>query len=158
MSIAAAGKPYVLGPNEGDSYWFLDTLMEVKAGGSQTNGCFTVIEWQAGAGFAPPPHVHRQEDEAFYVLQGRLAVRCGDGEFAAGPGSFVLLPRGIAHTFTVLEAVRALQVTGPSRFEEFVARLGVPAPSATLPPPSPLDVDNLLRVAREFDIEIPPPA
>ncbi|HWO73423.1 MAG TPA: quercetin 2,3-dioxygenase [Dehalococcoidia bacterium] len=157
MSIDAVGRPYALEADGGDLYWFLDTLMEVKAGGRQTHGSFTVIEWLADVGFAPPPHVHKQEDEAFYVLEGKLSVRCGDDRLSAQPGAFVFLPRGIPHTFTVEEKVRALQITGPSRFEEFVAKIGAAAPNATLPPPSPPDVEKLLRVAREFDIEILPP-
>lgn len=69
---------YHLGDGEGTAWWFLDTLMTVKAGADQTNGAFTVIGCRAPAGFGPPLHVHRDEDEGFYVLQGQLAVRCGE--------------------------------------------------------------------------------
>lgn len=29
--------------NEGTAYWFLDTLMHVKAGAAETRGAFTLI-------------------------------------------------------------------------------------------------------------------
>lgn len=40
--------------------------------------------------------------QAWYVLQGRVRVREGDAEIDGEPGSFVLAPRGVAHTFARL--------------------------------------------------------
>jgi quercetin dioxygenase-like cupin family protein len=59
------------------------------------------------AGFGPPPHLHHREDEAFYVLEGQMTVTCGEQTWTATPGSFVLLPRGIPHAFTVAAPGRA---------------------------------------------------
>jgi uncharacterized cupin superfamily protein len=39
------------------------------------------------------PHVHEQNDEFSYVLEGEIGVRIGEQEFTAGPGSYVLKPR-----------------------------------------------------------------
>jgi mannose-6-phosphate isomerase-like protein (cupin superfamily) len=44
-------------------------------------------------------HQHEREDEAWFVLQGRMRVWVGDAEIDAEPGSFVLAPRGVPHTF-----------------------------------------------------------
>lgn len=49
--------------------------------------------------FTIPLHRHRTEDEAWYVISGTLGLKFGDREFEAGPGSGVLLPHGIPHTF-----------------------------------------------------------
>jgi mannose-6-phosphate isomerase-like protein (cupin superfamily) len=46
-----------------------------------------------------PLHVHRTEDEAWYVIQGNLRFQFGTREFEAGSGSGVLLPHGTPHTF-----------------------------------------------------------
>ena len=43
---------------------------------------------------------HR-EDEAFWLLEGHLTVRCGEKTFTTGPGSYTFLPRDIPHTFAV---------------------------------------------------------
>jgi hypothetical protein len=59
------GPGYVLGAGTGESRWFLDTRMTVKAGGAQTGGALTVIEWSAPVRFGPPRHVHHSEDEMF---------------------------------------------------------------------------------------------
>ena len=41
-----------------------------------------------------PLHVHRNEDELFYVLEGEHVFRVGDEEYIVGPGGFVFAPRG----------------------------------------------------------------
>jgi mannose-6-phosphate isomerase-like protein (cupin superfamily) len=47
----------------------------------------------------PPPHRHTAEDDAFYMLEGELVFTADDGEVVAGPGTFVLVPPGVEHTF-----------------------------------------------------------
>ena len=116
---------YVLGAGAGDTRWFLDTRMTVKAGSAHTGGALTVIEWSAPVGFGPPRHVHQAEDEMFYVLEGELVVECGDQRWTAGPGDFVFLPRGVPHVFVVARGpVHGLQLTTPAGFEAFVEEVG----------------------------------
>ncbi|MGP3912526.1 cupin domain-containing protein [Nonomuraea sp. 10N515B] len=88
--------------------------MAVKTGADQTGGAFTLIEWSAPAGFGLPQHIHDREDEAFYILEGKIAIDCGDHHWTAGPGDFAFLPRHIPHSFIVTdEPVRGLQILGP---------------------------------------------
>lgn len=147
---------YHLPDGKGAAWWFLDTLMTVKAGAAQTHGAFTLIECRAPAGFGPPLHVHRDEDEGFYVLDGQLAVRCGGESWTATAGSFVLLPRAVPHAFAVTggRACRLLQITSPAQFEGFVAEAGRPAQSLTLPEPSAPDVTVLAQVAAKYGNEL----
>ena len=157
MSLGERG--YVLGPAEGTAVWFLDTRMTVKAGGAQTGGAFTLLEWSAPVGFGPPRHVHHVEDEGFYVLDGELVVECGDRRWTAGPGAFVFLPHGIPHVFVVSRGpVRGLQVTSPAGFESFIAELGRPPTGPGLPEPSAPDVPRLLEAqARHRGEVVGPP-
>ncbi len=153
---------YVLGAGEGTDSWFLDTRMTVKAGFAQTGGAFTLLEFAAPVGFGPPRHVHHVEDEGFYVLDGELVVECGDRRWAAGPGGFVLLPRGIPHDFRVESATpaRVLQLGNGSGFERFIAEAGAPAQAPTLPPPpGEAEIARMLATAPKYAIELlPPPA
>jgi mannose-6-phosphate isomerase-like protein (cupin superfamily) len=159
MTFDKAG--YTLPDSAGQGIWFPGTLMTVKAGGDQTRGGFTLIEQLAPAGFAPPPHLHRGEEEAFYVLEGELTVTCGDRTWTAAPGAFVLLPRGIPHTFAVSDAgpAKLLQITAPAQFERFAAEVGEPARQPTLPPPTPLDLPRMLELMAKYGYEPagPPP-
>jgi mannose-6-phosphate isomerase-like protein (cupin superfamily) len=66
---------------------------------------FVIVEWRdPGAPPGPPRfiaplHVHRRDDEAWYVLEGTLRVRVGHDEVEARAGSGVLVPRGTPHTY-----------------------------------------------------------
>jgi mannose-6-phosphate isomerase-like protein (cupin superfamily) len=66
---------------------------------------FVIAEWQdAGGGFDPPRliaprHLHRRDDEAWYVLEGVLRVQVGADELEARAGAAVFVPRGTPHTY-----------------------------------------------------------
>jgi len=106
-------------------------------------------------GFGPPPHVHHREDEGFYVLEGEFDVTCGDQTWKATPGSFVMLPRGIPHSFQTWDTgpVKLLQVTSPAQFEHYAAEMGEPARAMTLPEPAPPDIPKVLEVGNRYEIE-----
>ena len=66
---------------------------------------FVIAEWRDGGGPPGPPrliaprHVHHSDDEAWYVLEGRLRVQVGDEEVEATAGAGVLVRRGTPHTY-----------------------------------------------------------
>ena len=155
-------KGYALASGEGEGLWFLNGLLTVKAGGSDTRNAFTLIEAVCPAGTGPPPHIHHDEEEGFYLLEGELAITCGDKTWTASPGAFALLPRGIPHSFRASDArdARILQISSPAQFERFAAEMGEPAETMTIPTPSEVDAEKLMRVARKYGIEMlsPPPA
>jgi quercetin dioxygenase-like cupin family protein len=127
---------YTLAAGEGDAFWIIGDLMTIKAGRAQTGNAFTVGEFLSRPGSGPPPHIHHVEDEAFYVLEGALTGFCGDQQWEASPGSFIWLPRGIVHGFTVASdaPAKVLFITAPAGFEGWVAEVAEPAQSLTLPP------------------------
>jgi mannose-6-phosphate isomerase-like protein (cupin superfamily) len=50
----------------------------------------------------PGLHVHSREDEAVYVVSGKLTFVLGERRFEAGPGTLVWMPREVPHTFANL--------------------------------------------------------
>lgn len=150
---------YVLSAEEGEGLWFLGTLLTIKAGGPQTGGALTVVEQLAPPGFGPPRHLHRWEDEAFYILEGQLTVSCGDRTWLADRGAFIWLPRGIAHSFVVSSAApaRLLQITAPAQFERFAAEVGEPAGQRTLPPRAAPDLPRLREAMARYGYELAEP-
>ena len=146
---------YALGPDEGEAVWFLGALGTIKAGRTRGADSFAIVEFMLPAGFAPPPHIHHMEDEAFYILEGTATGTCGDDRWDAAPGSFIWLPRGLAHGFKVGEAspLKVFQITAPAGFDEFVTRSGEPAASRTLPQPSRPDIEKLNAEAARLGIE-----
>ena len=70
--------------------------------GSATSD-FVVVEWAddgaSGYEWIAPLHVHREDDEAWYVLEGTLRFQVGQDVFEAGAGSAVLAPKGTPHAY-----------------------------------------------------------
>jgi mannose-6-phosphate isomerase-like protein (cupin superfamily) len=66
--------------------------------GEDTGGAYTLFEANLPPmDIGPPPHIHRNEDVAFYIVEGRFRFSLEVKEFKAGPGDFVFLPRGLKH-------------------------------------------------------------
>jgi mannose-6-phosphate isomerase-like protein (cupin superfamily) len=153
--------PRVLRSDEGRALWFLGNLVTVKASAEDTSGRATVVEFLNPPGFGPPLHRHLHEDEMFLVLEGEARFLCGGEELAAGPGDFVFLPAGLAHSFLVGPGgpLRTLQITTPGGFEDFAAAVGEPAAERRLPEPGPIDPAALAHAAQLHGVEIlgPPP-
>lgn len=92
MTLNVASGGYVLGRGDGEALWFSSDLLTYKATGEQTNGLLALAEVRASKGTGSPPHRHRREDEAWYVIDGELTLWLGDTEHTAGAGSFVFSP------------------------------------------------------------------
>lgn len=91
--------------------------------GSATDD-FVIAEWQdAGSSGTPrwiaPLHLHRQDDEAWYVLEGALGIKSGNDDFELRAGSGLLVPRGTPHTYWNASAgqVRYLLIMTPNVYQ-----------------------------------------
>ncbi len=148
---------HVVGPGEGEAIWFLRTLMTVKASGNESGGAFSLIEVHYPPAFSPPHHLHHNEDESFYVLEGQVTFTCGVRTWTAGQGSFAVLPRGIEHGFAVGQAspAKMLQMSSAPGLERFFRDAGAPATERTLPPASgEPDFAGLKAAADRYGIEL----
>ena len=90
--VSAPGEGQTVTPPVGESLTF-------KARDEQTGGALTAFESTPGPGQGPPLHRHPDQDEAIYVLAGRLRVRLEETIHEAPAGSFVFIPRGATHTW-----------------------------------------------------------
>ena len=74
--------------------------MRVLAAGEATGRAFTLAEFTGGEGPWTVPHLHRGMEESFFVLDGEFTFPVGEETIPAGPGSYVLVPRGTRHTIS----------------------------------------------------------
>jgi quercetin dioxygenase-like cupin family protein len=149
--------PIALGAGEGEALWFLGCLVTIKASRDTTGGAVAVLEHRAPRGAGSPLHVHNNEDEWFYVLDGELTFWVGGEVVVAPAGAFVYGPRGIPHTFIVSsDEARFVLVTQPGGFEAFARMIGEPAAALEIPPAAtePPDVEGLTRIAATFGLDI----
>src|SRR4051812_39365461 len=165
VSQDRAQEGYLLGKEEGEAYWLLGMLEIVKISGADTNGEYGLIEVTVRKGEGSPWHVHHEEDEWFYVLEGEFTVHVGSRRLSLPAGAFALGPKGIPHTFYAeTEGARALIGFAPFQFEGFLHEVGEGATERVLPPPSegPPDMAKLSEIAARNGFEIlgppgPPP-
>ena len=149
--------PIAHGPGEGEHLWFFGGLTTIKADGAETGGRVMVTEQLAPRGSGSPLHVHHNEDEWFYVLEGELTIWVDGQTIVAPAGAFVFGPRDVPHTFIVSSAeARFLLVTQAAGFEGFIRTLGTPAPVAEIPPAptAPPDMGPVLQAAADYGLEI----
>lgn len=120
-------RPFAVPPGEGLA---VDNpvggVLTFKATSDQSGGELTAIDTVAAPGEGPPLHVHSDEDEFIYILEGTFRVKLGDELTEAAPGSFVFIPRGTPHTWQNVGDAPARFFAGvmPAAiaFEEFFAR------------------------------------
>jgi quercetin dioxygenase-like cupin family protein len=157
VSEPSAVAPIALRAGEGEALWFLGQLVTIKSSSESTAGRVGVTETLAPRGSGSPLHVHHNEDEWFYVIEGELTFWVGGQVITAPAGSFVYGPREVPHTFIVSsEQARFLLVVEPAGFEGFVRALGQPAQELVIPSPAtePPDVAAMAALAAEYGIEI----
>ena len=93
-------EPGILSPGEGHLLTARGSVMAFKAVAAQTGGDFSLMERTLPpGGRRPPAHRHVNCSEAFFVLEGRVGFELDGRELTGGPGDFLLVPRGAAHTF-----------------------------------------------------------
>lgn len=114
-------KPIVVRPGEGHRVGNVEFLARTADTPRFTLAIIEIAPGRSG----PEPHVHVDEDDAFYILDGELTFTAGEETVAAPPGTFVLVPPGVLHTFRNdgLGPVRMLNVHAPAGFDR---RIGLP--------------------------------
>jgi quercetin dioxygenase-like cupin family protein len=143
----------------GSSVWYLGCLFTVLADAQETGGRFGLVESLSPKGTEPPRHVHGREDEAFYLLEGEITFFIGEETYEATPGTFVLAPRGVPHSYTFeTEEIRMLVFVAPGGFEEFFrpAQSSEPAQALEPPPPAegPPDVPAIVAALEHHGVEV----
>jgi quercetin dioxygenase-like cupin family protein len=138
-----------LAPGEGQALRVLGELNTFKA----RDAAYTLLESTAlPGGSGLPPHVHHDQDEAIYVLEGEYALLVSGGEgLRLAPGSFAIVPRGTVHALEVTGSNpgRCLVIlTPPGSLERFFEEVGVRAGNEAP------DAQEVLASARRHGISL----
>lgn len=73
----------------------------VKVSARDSSGACLIIEQANAFRGGPPRHVHRAQEEWFYVVEGRYVISVGDEVYHLGAGDSVLAPRGVPHAWAL---------------------------------------------------------
>src|SRR3954454_19897068 len=85
--------------SSGTTYWGPGGLYRFLVTGKETGGAYFAMEAFVPPGGGPPPHIHRNEDETFYIVEGACDFLLGDERITAGVGDFINIPRRALHSF-----------------------------------------------------------
>ena len=98
---ASAGtlQPVIARPETAETISPFGIDMKVMLGGEHTGGAFSAVIAEVKPGEGPPPHLHRDREEYFFVLEGTYSLGVNGKESTIGPGTLVFVPRGTVHTF-----------------------------------------------------------
>jgi mannose-6-phosphate isomerase-like protein (cupin superfamily) len=108
-----------------ETWIFLGVRFDILTG---PHAPVAVAEGLLPQGASPPLHAHTDLDDSFYVLDGRMVVRCGDDVAIATAGSWVQFPSGVPHTFRVIDRpARILLVHADNSFIHAITTIGRPA-------------------------------
>jgi len=160
MITNIASRIFSFQKNEGDARWWMGSLAIIKATSKDTNGQFSVIEVVEHEGVEAPLHVHHNEDEAFWVLEGSLTFEVGDKTIKAEAGTFLFGPKDVPHRYRVDKGpARLLFILSPAGFEEFIRETSKSALTPSLPPPPdapPTDEEmaSLMPILQKYNCEI----
>jgi mannose-6-phosphate isomerase-like protein (cupin superfamily) len=155
IDIEADLPPAVVTSGDGDARWWFGQLALIKAGAAQTRGRYSLVEIVAPPNYATPLHLHRREDEAFWVLEGETVFHVGGETVDAAPGTYLVAPRGVAHGFRVgLSGARLLFLLTPGGFERFIEATSVAARKRIAPPGDVAPPADVAEIARRFGTEL----
>jgi quercetin dioxygenase-like cupin family protein len=150
--MTARGKVVVLGPGRGREFRIGADRIWTKGEPSERSESFSVIEYEGAAGVpGPPPHLHRTFEEAWYILEGQVTFREENQTVTATPGTYLLVPRGVPHSFQVdgPHPARWLGIFSPGRYVGLVEEL-----AGLMPAHGPPDPAALRRLFSKYDTEL----
>ena len=128
-------EPIAVSSGEGEARWWGDGLAEVKVTAAQSDDRMTILEITDPPNKEAPLHVHHQEDEGFWILDGSATFEVGDTTIEARAGDYLFGPRDIPHRYTTgPDGCRMLFIFTPGGFEELLMAVSAPAEQRGLPP------------------------
>ncbi len=151
----AAAVPLHRAAGEGDAIWAMGSLFELKLTPTQSAGLIGIAEVTQPPGIAPPLHVHRNEAEVFYVVDGAMRYEAGGSLHELTAGSMMFLPQGVPHRFLTVRRCRLLVITCPGGLLDLYTSVGIPATERAVPTvPDPDEISRWNQYAPEYGLEV----
>jgi quercetin dioxygenase-like cupin family protein len=134
--------------------WTNGQEVAVLLDSEQTEGRFSLLDAHTRRGDATPVHVHREDDEAFLLLEGAMTAWLGDQRYELQPGGICFLPRNIPHAIRFDVASRVLMFNMPAGPQLDLMRAVGWDLREPLPPGWQVPVDQLREASPRSGIEV----
>ena len=93
--------------------------MIVKVSEEDSGRIYSLIEMVHPPNIGPALHVHPQAPEAYYILEGEYSIKCDNQTYQVNPGDFVLISKGIPHTYNSEPKGGKVLVISPAGLEKY---------------------------------------
>ena len=125
--------------------------VEVLVTGEMTGGKSSTMTQSSPPGGGPPPHVHQNEDETFFVLEGDYEFLQNGEWHRVAQGESVHAVRGSIHTFRNAGTAigKMLIFVTPGGFEKYLKEIS----SLSIPG----DMEEIIAISDRYEISFPPP-
>ncbi len=141
-------------PEEGELRWMGETSTYFLATGEHTDGTFTLVDEQAKRGTSVPLHLHRDDRESFYVIEGEITIYVGDQPgVRASAGSFAHIPGGTVHGFRVESENARYSILTTPRHGQFYRAITLPSRPGGLPPLESIDGPQIEKACEDYGVE-----
>lgn len=157
QETSSSPAPLTVPQDQGEARWWFGSLAIIKASAADTGGRMGIVEVTEPPGAEAPLHVHRREDEAFWILEGAVTFEVDGATVEASAGDFVFGPRDVPHRYIVGQAgCRMLFILTPGGFEGAILDMSTPARERTLPPSDeqPPDLEGLEALIAAYGCEM----
>ena len=139
-----------IAPDQGEHVWFMGGRTTIKA----DDALGVVAEHTCARDFATPLHVQPEDDEAFYVLFGRVTFEVAGQRLVAEPGAYVHIPAGAPHAFRVdSDEARLLNLT-TAQHGRFFRQAGEPVTAASEHAAPAPDMARVMAAALACNVEV----
>jgi quercetin dioxygenase-like cupin family protein len=124
-AMTEAFTPKLVAPGEGKTVMLFGVRFSYKVVSADSGGSLAVLEVEIPAGTLVKPHNHSREDEFSLVLSGTVGVRVGNRVLEAGPGAYLVKPRGAPHAMWNAASVPAkvAEILSPAGLEVYFEEL-----------------------------------
>jgi quercetin dioxygenase-like cupin family protein len=119
-----SAKPVIRKPGESKGITLRGYPMAFLVTGEDTKHT-SMFDWTIPAGFATGRHVHRVQEETFYMLEGECEWHVGGDVVRATPGTYLFIPPGVPHNITNVsdKPARVLMTVSPPGHEHYFEEL-----------------------------------
>ncbi|TXN72339.1 cupin domain-containing protein [Methylobacterium sp. WL6] len=144
-----------------EALWFATARLTIHLSQKDNADRLSLIEHHMSEGFAVPLHVHHDEDESFYILQGEVRMQIDNEVRRLAPGDALTVSGGTPHSFRIVSPEARLLSMTTGRFEAMIRRLARPAQNEGLPlqaEPTDEEVAAVVAACAAHGIEFQGPA
>ena len=144
---------------DGKEFVLAGVVMKCLLSGEQTAGQFCLLENKSGGNTRTPIHVHANDDETVYIIEGEMTAVINGKPRRVTTGESAFLPRGVPHQLvnTSGNPSRYILIGTPALFERFLEEGGHELqPNEVVGPPTPEEIERLHEASPRFGITLLP--